>query len=77
MTLLVLLVLLALEGERTQARNARGTSRYLRHRALVEDGRHVGTNDSGSYEIAYRLSWREGEATRYVDDAHIRFVFTP
>ncbi len=43
----------------------------------MEDGRHVGTNDSGSYEIAYRLSWREGEATRYVDDAHIRFVFTP
>lgn len=71
-------------------------------KALVEDVRHVGTNESGSFEIAYRLSWREGDVTRhvdgrdtipasrmpkvqkgcevdikYLDDAHILFVFNP
>ncbi|WP_327711322.1 hypothetical protein OG912_24955 [Streptomyces sp. NBC_00464] len=69
-------------------------------KAQVEDIRHVGTNDGGSFEIAYRLSWREGDARRtvdgrdtvlasrmpqlqkgcevdikYLDDAHILFVF--
>lgn len=36
-------------------------------KALVEDVRHVGTNDSGSFEIAYRLSWCEDGVTRRVD----------
>ncbi|MCX4550105.1 hypothetical protein OG204_16105 [Streptomyces sp. NBC_01387] len=36
-------------------------------KALVEDVRHVGSNDSGSIEIRYRLSWREDGATRHVE----------
>ncbi|MEU8668154.1 hypothetical protein AB0C71_14780 [Streptomyces anulatus] len=36
-------------------------------RVLVEDVRHVGTNDSGSVTIKYRLSWNEGGEARYVE----------
>lgn len=36
-------------------------------RALVEDVRHLGTNDSGSVEIKYRLSWSEDGATKQVE----------
>ncbi|MEV5674097.1 MULTISPECIES: hypothetical protein [unclassified Streptomyces] len=36
-------------------------------RVLVEDVRHVGTNDSGSVTIDYRLSWNEGGVVRHVE----------
>lgn len=36
-------------------------------RALVEDVRHVGTNDAGSFEITYRLSWQEDGARKTVE----------
>ncbi|MFI5921924.1 hypothetical protein ACIA8M_25705 [Streptomyces anulatus] len=36
-------------------------------RVLVEDVRQVGTNDSGSVTIAYRLSWIDGGEARYVE----------
>ncbi|MGW3086721.1 hypothetical protein [Streptomyces sp. NPDC001108] len=36
-------------------------------RALVEDIRHIGTNDAGSFEIAYRLSWQEDGEKKTVE----------
>ncbi|MFD9600350.1 hypothetical protein [Streptomyces sp. NPDC059970] len=36
-------------------------------RALVEDVRHLGSNDGGSVNIKYRLSWQEGGVTKSVE----------
>ncbi|SFY11760.1 hypothetical protein OH786_12520 [Streptomyces atratus] len=36
-------------------------------RALVEDVRYISSNDGGSVNIKYRLSWQEGGVTRSVE----------
>lgn len=36
-------------------------------RVLVEDVRHVATNDSGSVTIDYRISWNEDGVARYAE----------
>ncbi|WP_326770588.1 hypothetical protein OG978_43335 (plasmid) [Streptomyces sp. NBC_01591] len=36
-------------------------------RALVEDVRYISSNDGGSANIKYRLSWCEGGVTRHVE----------
>ncbi|MFF2008106.1 hypothetical protein ACFVWY_03390 [Streptomyces sp. NPDC058195] len=36
-------------------------------RALVEDVRHIGTNDAGSFDITYRLSWQEDGEKKMVE----------
>ncbi len=36
-------------------------------RARVEEARHLGANENGAVTLAYRLSWREGAATKRVE----------
>ncbi|QKT11653.1 hypothetical protein [Rhodococcus sp. W8901] len=36
-------------------------------RVLVEDVRHISTNDSGAVTIRYRLSWRENGETKHLE----------